>query len=147
MSKNNMKIKFKMVSEKEIQIVNGRGNKVLGQIFTPSGSGRQNEGCIQVCGFTDAFDLWGCGVFARKMRIRTKKNAFKFKQVKDIQLKFDRDVETHHSGLYKIFKDKHGFPKPKKSIKKCERCFNHPCSCDDKKGKNPYRVKREYDVR
>ena len=50
-----------------------QGEKQIGRIFSPSGSLECMENVIQVCGFSDAFDLWGC----------------KMDGFKDIQLLFD----------------------------------------------------------
>lgn len=56
-----MNIKFKQKDEKTIFIQDG--DKVIGQIFTPSGTSHDTSSAIQVCGFDRAFDLWGCGVY------------------------------------------------------------------------------------
>ena len=72
----------------------------IGQIFSPSGSGNDKNNAIQVCGFTEAFDLWGCGVF---------------EGYKDIQLLFDGGV----MGGKKTF-----------DFDKCCRCYRHPCQCE-----------------
>ena len=70
-----MELKFKQINEKKIMILNENEEEV-GHIFTPAGSGNDNTNCVQICGFTDAFDLWGCGIF---------------KGTKDIQLLFDEN--------------------------------------------------------
>lgn len=73
-------MKLKFISEKEVEILNDDGVKV-GQIFTPSSSANNNQNCIQVCGFSEAFDFWGCGIF---------------KGFKDIQLLFDEKAMKGH---------------------------------------------------
>ena len=37
-----------------------KGKKQVGRIFTPSGSGEDKLNAIQICGFSEAYDLWGC---------------------------------------------------------------------------------------
>ena len=58
-----MEIRFKQVSGEFIQIIEKDTEHVIGNIFTPSGTGHDTPSSIQVCGFDRAFDLWGCGVF------------------------------------------------------------------------------------
>ena len=58
-----MKITFKQDSEQQITIL-GDGVEI-GQIFTPSSL--TTEGSIQVCGFEEAFDLWGCGIYGEML--------------------------------------------------------------------------------
>ena len=56
-----MKIKFKLENEQEITILNG--DKIIGRIFIPSGTGWDRRSAIQVCGLSDIFEYWGCGWF------------------------------------------------------------------------------------
>jgi len=60
-----MKIEFEFKNKEKIDIIgiHGKVRKLIGHIFTPSGSGEDTLNAIQVCGFEEAFDLWGCGVF------------------------------------------------------------------------------------
>lgn len=96
-------IKFKQINDEEVHIM--KGEERIGQIFTPSGSGGDTTNAIQVCGFTEAFDLWGCGVF---------------EGTKDIQLLYDdKKMEGRH------IKDEHDA---------CVRCFMIPCQCEEKNG-------------
>jgi hypothetical protein len=67
-----MKIHFELDSDQKVLIKNG--DELIGHIFTPAGSGEDVANAIQVCGFSEAFDLWGCGIFGG---------------FKDIQLLFD----------------------------------------------------------
>lgn len=53
--------------------------KVIGNIFTPSGSGHTYKNAIQICGFTEAFDLWGC---ANYQTYKISKNGIEFEKVK-----------------------------------------------------------------
>jgi len=113
-----MKIEFECVSKGEVKIVGivDGERRTIGQIFTPSGSGHNKKDSIQVCGFSKAFDLWGCGVFADKGV-----------QVKDIQLKFTPTTEPH--ALNRIIKhDAMGFET--KNELPCLRCYNNPCTCE-----------------
>lgn len=130
------KIIFKQINEQKVEIVlryttfnpNGSGfvmkEKVIGNIFSPSGSNADTENAIQVCGFTKAFDYWGCGLFG-KPKVRTEKDNYRkyyydsngnkiMEQVKDIQLYFDEDTEI--CGL--------------DSLDDCQKCFNTSCTCD-----------------
>jgi hypothetical protein len=92
---------------------------LVGQIFSPSSSGNNIGNAIQVCGFTEAFDLWGCGIF---------------KGYKDIQLLFDEGVM--------------GGIESKDILKDCQKCYRKPCQCDIKGYgmEMPFRVKREYEL-
>ena len=107
-----------MVNDQEIKILDDKGAEV-GHIFTPSGSGRHNVNCIQVCGFTEAFDLWGCGIYKGK---------------KDIQLLYD-DVKL--KGTFHEF-----------DLDKCLRCYQDPCVCENpsRNATMPFRVKREKEI-
>lgn len=40
--------------------------KEVGRIFTPGGTSHDIQNAIQVCGFEDAFDYWGCGVYGER---------------------------------------------------------------------------------
>ena len=97
-----MSLRFKMHDDKKVFILNDAGEQI-GHIFTPSGSGQDSENAIQVCGFSEAYDLWGCGIF---------------KGYKDIQLLFDN----------KIMKGKDSF----RLQDGCMRCFRKPCRCEVK---------------
>ena len=90
--------------------------KEVGQVVSPSGSGGDTLNAIQVCGFTEAFDLWGCGVH---------------QGYKDIQLLFDEGVMGG--------KFTHDFSD-------CLKCYRKPCQCETHEGCNPFTVKREKDL-
>lgn len=104
-----------------------KGDKQIGRIFSPSSSSENIENAIQICGFSEAFDLWGCVMDGYK----------------DIQLLFDEKQ-------YTTPKDKEGTP-IYRSVANCDRCFSTPCCCeiptdyktDDWKTSNPFIVKRE----
>jgi len=85
------------------KVIIKKDGKIIGHIFTPSGSGNNNKNSIQICGFTEAFDYWGCGVFDG---------------YKDIQLLFDDGMMGGKSSDF--------------SFEKCLRCYRHPCQCENK---------------
>lgn len=136
-----MEIKFKLIDEKSISIIGIEDNveQEVGCIFTPSGSGHNITNAIQVCGLTEAYDLWGCARYRqpkdltklsqRRVIDALKGEKEKFIQSKDIQLMFN--METIPADLSKI---------------ECEGCYNNPCTCENKdnhKHISPYNVKRE----
>jgi len=152
----NKKLKFSLVNDEKINIIleyedfktDGgfeKKNKIVGQIFTPAGSGNNTINAIQVCGFSEAYDLWGCGLFGKHKFIESKKhfNNRKYlydhngdkimEQVKDIQLYFDEDTQ-------KCSLD---------DLDDCMKCFNTPCICHNKGEdvKIPFNVKRESDIK
>jgi len=132
-----MELEFQMVDEKQIKIiavteVNGFVEKhEVGEIFTPSGSGHNNMTSIQICGFTEAFDLWGCAKY-NKLKVPGVVMTNQKEQVRDIQLKFDWETvlsEFHYVDTI------------------CSRCYNVPCSCEvNIKYENPFTVKSERDL-
>lgn len=94
------KITFKIVNEQEVQIL--KDGVEVGQIFSPAGSGQMHANCVQICGFSEAFDLWGCGPY---------------KGFKDVQLLFDgKKME----GEFTVSNFDKG----------CYRCYHIPCACD-----------------
>jgi hypothetical protein len=138
--------------------------KEIGHIFTPSGSARDNLNAIQICGFDEAFDLWGCGVFGNKETNNMQKDIqlcwfYPYEQMSDDQI---RDVviqEKEHIITEEQMK-RLGLKKPcfTEKIRKsrfsfdlkdgiCGKCFNHPCTCEVHiNHENPYTVKREQDL-
>jgi len=148
------KIEFKQVNPTEVEII-GIGTdsqapdapevkREIGCIFTPSGTSQDCIDCIQVCGFEEAFDLWGCGRYqAPKCNssgeyIRDKNGNREFKYARDIQLKFN--WETHGASKHPRYNGDWA--------KNCHRCFNEPCTCEIKsRYDNPFTVKREQDLR
>lgn len=166
-------IKFKLVNEKKVLIigVSDEEEHEIGHIFTPSGSSEDVRNAIQVCGFTEAFDLWGCGVFKSPKTDRNGKFSLDDKgdliceQVKDIQLKFDIETRAGHThdGLKATEKAYVKYPEGipikgsrfkrtaytmhTREIDICYRCYNHPCTCEVKvKYSSPYAVKRGSDL-
>ena len=166
-----MEIEFKLKNKEKVDIIgiNDKGErKEIGHIFTPSSSGEDILNAIQICGFTEAFDLWGCGLYG-KPKYDLKKERYVYKQVyavkdgrilkdakgnpvkeetdekeieqvKDIQLKFDLEVRPHSS--FEAKRD--SFDNPTYG---CHKCFNEPCTCETIENyANPYTVKRTQDL-
>ena len=98
-----MNITFE-IEEKNTKVKILGNGKLIGHIFTPSGSGHDTPNSIQVCGFDDAFDLWWCGLFGDGKGIAKK----------DIQLFFNENSRLS-VGV----------------SNECLRCFNNPCTCKD----------------
>lgn len=127
-----MKIEFEFKNKEYIKIIgiDKEGNRQeIGHIFTPSGSTEDSTNSIQVCGFDNAFDLWGCGVYGDSETKEMKK---------DIQLQWNRiyPLMDHSDRMTKF--DMH---------KDCGKCFNNPCTCEIlTRFENPYTVKREQDL-
>lgn len=162
-----MKIEFEFKNKERVLIIgiDEKGErKQIGHIFTPSSSAENNLNAIQICGFDEAFDLWGCGVFGDKETGQMKK---------DIQLAWhkvydmiDRPMEKkvcigekeHHLTeermkqlglkkpiwIEKIMKSRFSFDE-KDGV--CGKCFNYPCNCEILTNhENPFTVKREQDL-
>lgn len=169
-----IKIEFSYVNKEKILIIgiNEKGErKEIGHIFTPSGSGQPFINAIQICGFDEAFDLWGCGVFGDKATGKMKKdiqliwfNDYDIMDRKEREkIKIGEKVsECNSYGNGIIIKNKMGKMEEKiftEDITKdrfgigekdnvCHRCYNYPCSCEvNIKYENPYIVKREQDVK
>lgn len=137
-----MEIIFELDTEKRVKIigVEGEQRKEIGHIFTPSGSGHTTRNAIQVCGFDEAFDLWGCGLYGEleehshpisASRGEYKQSSF-IRAKKDIQLAF------------RIYDNKTEISPG------CVRCYTSPCVCEndrEKKGAMPYNVKREFEIK
>lgn len=120
------KITFEMNNEQSINIL--RNGKLVGHIFSPAGSGGTNTNAIQICGFTEAFDYWGCA---------------RFPGYKDIQLLFDSGALASKNTDF--------------SLRECLKCYRSPCQCenraDDLIGKvtivqnaNPFDLRREHNL-
>lgn len=113
-------MRFKMCRGSKAVLILDEYDKEIGKIFTPSGSGGTSINCIQVCGFSEAFDLWGCGIF---------------KGFKDIQLLFD-DKMLDGTDNFRYRDDN-----------ACMCCYREPCQCEVKiplaSAGNPFLLKRE----
>lgn len=148
-----MKIEFVLKDKQTVSIIgiNDKGErKEVGEIFTPAGSGHTTTNAIQICGFTEAYDLWGCAKYAQTacndkgQIVREEKmleDSFahfhkemvdKLAQVKDIQLQFSYDTRLHWEET---------------RLNCCLKCYNVPCTCEVKVAhENPYMVKRQQDL-
>ncbi len=142
---NKMEIKFKQNNEKSISIIGIQNGveKEVGCIFTPSSSSQNTLNAIQVCGFEEAFDLWGCGRYVlqpngveAKLRMLEKGN-IKWMRAKDIQLLFNFNTKADGGASFNEIE--------------CLRCFNSNvyCTCENKEGKNknPFNLKREHQLK
>ncbi|MEK6881474.1 MAG: hypothetical protein AABY22_17765, partial [Nanoarchaeota archaeon] len=147
-----MKMKFQYENEKEILVLGidetTNESHIVGRIVTPAASGKN---AIQVCGFTDAYDYWGCAVFGTSIDKKVKTETIisgvrehhetikeEFRQAKDIQLMFDlRTIQNKAKNTNFTGGD-------------CMKCFNMPCTCEVRitmiNAGNPYVVKREKDL-
>ena len=160
-----MKIEFEQQSPTEVLIfgVDDKGRSEIGRIHTPSGSGENILNAIQICGFDEAFDLWGCGVYG---------DAETGKMKKDIQLMWTRRYkminphakvcvgekiipisqrvlkDTDREKPYFVERDvrcRFDFDADGKGV--CHRCYNFPCNCDvHTRFENPFTVKRQGDL-
>lgn len=103
------------VRTKEVKIMNN-GNQI-GRIFTPSGTSKDVPNAIQVCGFDDAFEFMGCGVFGESIDDGKRPK-------KDIQLLF-----SENSAFGNVDYDFEN---------SCNNCFydKKECKCYDLKVKN-----------
>jgi len=127
-----MKLKFKLKDNKHINIINEKDGRIVGSVFTPSGTSEDKPDAIQVCGFSRAFEFWGCGIFGDN----------EGKSTQDIQLLF-KDFKS------KTGKDMKGLSfRPKKlpiiDKKGCDRCFHWKdefgnCKCSE------FKVHRKYE--
>ncbi len=120
-------ITFEQIDVQHVKIL--KNGLPVGEIFSPSGSGEMYPNAVQVCGFSEAFDLWGCACFPG---------------YKDIQLLFDG---KKMDGKYDSYMRDDA----------CARCYMMPCQCEDKdkfelfdeeskKNSNPFTVKRQSDL-
>jgi len=128
-----MKLEFQWVNEGHVKIiaVDGKGEAhEVGEMFTPGGTGHKYLNVVQICGFTEAFDLWGCANYIKPKLKDGVVLTDKQENVKDIQLKFDLEViNGEHNGEC------------------CWGCYNNPCTCESKeKYTNPYTIKRAQDL-
>ena len=109
------KITFELKNEQLVNIV--QDGKVVGRMFSPAGSGGNCVNAVQVCGFSEAYDLWGCGVL---------------EATKDIQLLFDNvEMAGKDTNL---------------DLLKCLRCYRDPCQCETPDEPLPFKVKRRKEI-
>lgn len=139
---------FTIHHAKEVRImgVENGVRKQIGHIITPSSSSQNIKNAIQICGFSEAFDLWGCASFCHKEKPEIdrihkeimeelQEKRLNWMQAKDIQLKFEFDSKQgNNSNVGRAH---------------CMACYNIPCNCENK-GSHlevcPFNVKRESQV-
>ncbi len=123
-----MDVEFEVNDDKQgVKIINKQNGQLVGHIFTPSGTGHDREGAIQVCGFDDCFELWGCGIFGDG----------EGNPKKDIQLLFNENSKKDNSVGRDMI-----------TTHKCSKCFHYhrdehgnkddggKCRCDDLRDKS-----------
>lgn len=161
-----MKIEFEFKNKEHIVILgvedNGKRSEI-GRIFTPSGSAETTLNAIQVCGFDEAFNLWGCGMYGDAETKQMKKDIQLcwFKSYKLMSQEERRNIvigtKEHPCSLNsqrladvgRTWKEEIKVDRVGGVIdgKVCGKCFNHPCSCEIKtRYENPYTVKRKQDL-
>ncbi len=76
-----MEIEIEFVDKQHVNVIgiHKKERKKIGNIFTPSGSGESSKNAIQVCGFNEAFDLWGC---ANYQTYKISNNGYSYEYVK-----------------------------------------------------------------
>ncbi len=134
---------FELDTSKRVKIMASTSSGVfhmIGRIETPSANSDKHPMTMQVCGFSEAFETWGCGIFGRPVKVNLPPQPpitfgeierIDYIQQKDIQLIFNPDTVMHQT--------EHGSI----SGNDCLRCYNWPCTCESKIGRNlPYTVKR-----
>lgn len=148
-----MKLKFRLVNEQDMRIINEEDDREIGRVFTPSGTSYDKIDAIQVCGFSRAFELWGCGAFADNGRDALQDIQLLFKDFKpEKQEQMDTIVLPDKTG-----KDKHYkrfSPKNMPIIDKegCDRCFHWKdkagnCKCSELKVFRKYEDIAKYENR
>lgn len=135
-----MRIEFELINKELVRIIgidaNGKRNNI-GEIFTPSGSGNDSLNAIQVCGFKEAFDLWGCARYIYP-KLNKEETSYQkdvlgtiYQHAKDIQLMYDDETVRHVGENREV----------------CEECYNDPCTCEKILKSGPYTVKRENELK
>lgn len=162
-----IKIEFEQKSKEEILIFGideKQDRKEIGRIFTPAGSGGGNINAIQICGWDESYDIWGCGVYGDKATNKMKKdiqliwfnNYVKMNSEEKRAVIIKGEVNTltdelgNKLGIKGLQERGSEIKKDRFSIEEngiCHKCFNHPCNCEVKIAyENPFTVKREQDV-
>jgi len=162
------KITFELESPNQIRIMlNG---KEVGQVFAPADTKYETENTIQICGFDEAFNYWGCGIFGEKVPSKVDYEMIPM----DAPIYQMREDDESLSQLVKekYFKKEGGFwyrreihPQRKMKrdiqlrfnenssrenhmehldiVRECMKCYCIPCTCETKLDSEiPFRVKR-----
>ncbi len=135
-----MKLKFELKGKEKVNIINEEDGRVIGRIFTPSGTMKDKPDAIQICGFSRAFELWGCGVIGDNNGVPTQ----------DIQLLF-KDFKTDTGRDMKGL----SFGTTNTSLMNnegCDRCFHKRdslgvCNCSELKVFRRYKDIAKYENR
>jgi len=160
-----MEITFEMEDNKHINI--RCGERLIGHIFTPGGTGEAYNNVIQVCGFEEAFDYWGCGVFGTEQIKIIPPSPDKIKRLAKLGITNNLEDYEIHEVTYKhkrdiqlIFSD-YERANPQKVAGHAGdfqtdgkgsdgRCFNNRCNCHNPgkrgRGKSPFVVKHFKDM-
>lgn len=121
-----MKIEFQQINKHKVLIIGvdekSGDSKIVGHIVTPSGSGNDYKNAIQICGFSEAFDLRGCGIYGKE-RKGEEEIGNPYMMGKDISLMFEMEMQEV---------DRNTFTRHMDFNKDCIRCFNKPCTCEVK---------------
>ena len=135
-----MKLKFDLKDKKNINIINEEDGRIVGRIFTPSGTIKDKSDSIQICGFSRAFELWSCGVMGDN----------KGHPLQDIQLLF-KDFKS------KTGQDMKGISFGAKNLSLlnkdgCDRCFYKKddfgnCKCSELKVHKRYENIKKWENR
>lgn len=107
-----MKLIFELTDNQHMNIINEEDGRIVGRVFTPSGTSRDKPDAIQICGFSRAFEIWGCGVMGDN-----KGNALQDIQLlfKDFKSRTGEDMKGKSFGLSNI---------PIMNKEGCDRCFH-----------------------
>ena len=136
-----MKIKFELKGKEEVKIINEEDGRVIGRVFIPSETMKDKPNVIQICGFSRAFELWGCGVIGDNNGVPTQDIQLLFKDFKSNTGK--DNMEGLSFGAKNILiMDKRG----------CDRCFNKRdslgnCKCSELKVFRKYKDIEKYENR
>lgn len=141
---------FKQVSPEHVDILIADTDKKVGHIFTPAGSTENVINAIQVCGFNEAFDYWGCGIFGEsKENIKThsddkiarmKKHGIDLpKTYKDYNLVMKKDIQL-------VFED-YETKRFSSLSDRCAGCYNEPCTCETSDEGSRYKIKTSNELK
>lgn len=126
-----MNIVFELINNKTVRILSNK--KEIGRLFVHE----DYNNVVQLCGFDEAFDYWGCGVYGdKKTKILKKDMQFIFNEYTMLTKK---DIQS--------LEDRFSF-----NNDQCLRCYNDPCTCEMRFDGidavvNPFQVKRLYQIK
>ncbi len=140
--KEGSRIRFALEDDTKVLVL--LDGKEVGHIFSPATTVKNKECAIQVCGFEEAHQLWGCGIYGEEIdapvrrafddRIKRTDTANKYRMKKDIQLVFTPYAQI--AGF-----DNDGWSLLNGSVPDT-RCYSNPCICENKDPNElPFKVK------